>query len=397
MNVSDDSNYSTNTESGHGTAAFNRFIWIAIQRPVDGDGYLMQGSLVATPENDLIIDTPAVTVNGDWDLPTSWNIVNGSYTYSMLVIPTYDAAATYTVASTDLVYQANKIYKCLAASTTGQDPISNPGVWEEITQVEAEAFTKYYSKGDISQTCITENTISYETTLVDSEGATDIAIDNDCDLVTIGDNSNYTTNDENGHAEAHFTDYVRISITKPGGDIWVLGSLTGDDVAITPPSAGSHSYGWDMDDADNDGMYIMTICAFPTWQADIHYNSFTASQKVIVYYDGLLWQALTANLNSTPVEGADWTKYTGDGSETRYCFTTHVTILCRTIDPCYQDAITRLHCEQGACSKDFCDNPLAIKAMKMRLLKDDITYNVCKKNWAQVEKLINLGLTICGC
>lgn len=405
ISIQDTSDYAGNTDAGHAAANFTDYRKMLIKRPVDLDTYDMETTAANTSENDETIVAPSVTAGLTVDAPTSWNLLNGNYIGIIVSIPTWDAAITYTSASVDCVYRSGKLYKCVAVTSTGDVPNgAGAASWELFTLEDLlsapASYSKYYGKINLEQSCITENTIAFEATFLDSTGATDISIDTDCDLVTFGDNSNYNTTDENGHDESCFTDYIKIIISKPDGTDYVLGSLTGDDVAIGVPSLGSHSYGWDMDDSDNDGLYNMKIVTFPTWKTDIYYNSFTASQPVIVYYDGLLWKALVANLNSIPAEGStDWELYEGTGEGTRYCFQSKTVITCRTIDPCYVSAVDAYVNKRlcGNCPNDLCSNPCLLKMVDLNAIKDAIAINTCRKNWSMVEDLINLGLSTCSC
>lgn len=405
QSATDSSNYTTTTDQGHAASNFSEFLRIEITRPVDADVYLIETSPIASAENDQIIAAPSVTPNIAINLPASWTIVNGTYTGRITAIPTWNALSTFEVASKDVVFYNAKIYKCIAASSVGEQPDITPASWEEITWEDMLADLPYYSKyvqksNAIAFNCITENTVLYETTLLDSTGAVDIAIDTDCDTVTFGNNSNYDTNDENGHAEANFTDYLQIVLIKPDGTEYVLGTLTGDDEAITPPSFGAHEYDWDMATGDTDGRYEVYLKSVPTWATETYYNSFDAATPVIVWYDNKLWKAVTANLNSPPALGnPNWEEYTGDLKDTRYCFDTNMIITCRTIDPCYAELVKKYTCMRlaGKCPQDMCDNPIAAKTWDLRIIKDDISYEICAKNWSRVDDLINLARTTCAC
>jgi hypothetical protein len=372
-------------------------------RPVDFDTYDIETISANTDGNDLTIVAPSITQNITTELPSTWNLLNGSYIGKIVSIPNFDNGVAYTVTSNDCVFHSGSLYKCIQ-DTMINVPFDGSLYWELFTIEDLLndplSYSKYYGKINIEQSCITENTIAFEATFLDSTGATDISIDTECDLVTFGDNSNYNTTDENGHDESCFTDYIKIIVSKPDGTDYVLGSLTGDDVAIGVPSLGSHEYAWDMDDTDNDGLYNMKIVTFPTWKTDIYYNSFTASQPVIVYYGGSLWKALVANLNSIPADGnANWQLYEGTGEGTRYCFQSKTVITCRTIDPCYVNAVDSYVNKRlcGNCPSDLCNNPCLLKMVDLKAIKDAIAINTCRKNWSMVEDLINLGLSTCSC
>jgi hypothetical protein len=414
LTITDSSNYAASDESGHLQAAFTEFFVAEVTRPEDSDIYRFNTVAAETAGTDETLDAhPGTTAGLAMPLPAEWIVVNGVYSWKMITIPDYDAAAFMN--TNELVYYNGKIYKALQ-NNDGQDPEEvDSEYWVEVSEATVKTntggvFNKYVATGTLTVSCVPATDEYFAATLVET-GTTvaEVSISSDCDDVTIVDNSNYgyTADDveigsnENGHLRSHFTDYRRIVITVHDAEAasHEMSSLAGEgDETITAPSTANMSFVWDMADDDEDALYSIEIFSVPTWQTEVFYNSMTASRKVIVYHDGQLWEATANNLNQEPAEGSSyWELYTGDLKDTRYYFKTRIYMTCRSIDHCYQTAVHNAICNDTGC--DCCDDLSTSmkKAMRIRIGLDNISYSFARGDWDSVQNTIDHLLSICNC
>jgi hypothetical protein len=400
--ITDLSNYDAAAQNGAERADFTDFLMVRVERPVDGGIYEFATANAQTLDNDQIIDAPSEDTGNEYTVPSSFHVVNGSYTATVVAIPTYDATVGYF--TDNLVYHNGSIYRAVQ-NVTGIEPGTNDLAWElkTVTEViDGDIGTVYTSFKVYSVEFLTESTDPYATTMLDAQSVLQVSIGSNCDLITAVDGSNYGTNDENGHSLSDFDGYRRLIISNSGGVVAELNSLDNDDTTdeITPASTGNTALVWDMADNDNDGLYTIELCSVPSWKQEVYYNSMTASRKVIVWHNNQLWEATAANLNEEPgAEGSsNWTVFTGNLSDTRYCFDAKVVVTCRTIDLCYKTMVYEANCLSiNCCEDEICDNPKLVGAMRMNLIMTELPWAVSNKDWSRVDSLVNAALNICCC
>ena len=147
ITIVDNSNYSTNTESGHSQADFSEFYKIKIVCPDnteylfssigDGDASLTVPSLSALP-----ITTVYPYTTGD-----------GLYVITMYTLPLWNKVATYNV-GIDYVYHSGVMYKCIGAGFNPPDLA--PADWQVITDIETLP-TKYRLTQNVAVTCAAQS------------------------------------------------------------------------------------------------------------------------------------------------------------------------------------------------------------------------------------------------
>lgn len=414
ITVSDDSNYSLSTEGGFEQADFMNYTAVEIVRPYDGaiaryntaqadlgvGGDIVVSDVVVGPAT-----TPLVQA-----IPESFAFVNGEYTLHLITAPTYDNLETYGFG--DVVYTTGALYVALINSPGLNPPISADWALVTEAQIKAEpiAYAKVYQTGVVTVSCIVENTILFEATMVATgDTSSDISISEDGSEITFVDHSNYgyenelfvwVGTDENGHQRSQFTGYRKITVTRPDDTEYVLGTVEFDQ-EITAPSTGNMSFVWEMATTDKDGLYDVVLCAIPSWQEDTLYNSLSGTNPVIVYHSAKLWKALQANLNSEPIDGSlDWEEFTGELEGTRYCFSTKFMTTTRDIVPCKNGAVKAVLCRLTGdpCNPDLRNSSGYRKAMDLEIALDGISRAFVNEDWSTVDELFNFAHTLCcGC
>tara|TARA_R110000772_G_scaffold113472_1_gene217762 strand:+ start:788 stop:2278 length:1491 start_codon:yes stop_codon:yes gene_type:complete len=226
--------------------------------------------------------------------------------------------------------------------------------------------------------------------------------DCDCKTITFSDNSNYD-NGLLGH-DPLFFNHRTITLTRPDGSeyIWstdaAVGSAQVVDQIIAPHWNSNNMFGYNISGSDTDGIYEVKICTYPDWQDDIYYDE---SLNYFVYRSGIIYKQVASGLNVDPeldVNNDFWIEATINDDRGRYCAEEKIVILCISIMDCYKKAVNASLCDikLNPC-KGLSDNPLLLKAMKMRVTLDALEWAVCDENWDLAEEHIAILKSICCC
>jgi len=153
----------------------------------------------------------------------------------------------------------------------------------------------------------------FQVSILDSNG--DASANGVDGTVTLVDYSNYSTSGEVGHDQSDFSDYKKITLTSRGGYSYVLSTLVGGDVLISPPSAEilpiTHTIPYDVDDVHN-----IVLIAIPTWDNAVTYNILDGP---CVYYNTKLYECIKSGTNKNPVtEITYWTEIDDDDLNEKY-------------------------------------------------------------------------------
>ena len=135
-------------------------------------------------------------------------------------------------------------------------------------------------------------------------------------VVSIVDHSNYGESvPEAGHARSNFSDFYKVLITLPTGNMYLFSSLGDGDEVITTPSAGDPTV--DYTYLTGDGQYFVTVYVLPTYDPSAAYVTSTAP---CVYYDGKYYRCILSGTGQTPdVSPTYWTEITSiDSLPTKY-------------------------------------------------------------------------------
>jgi hypothetical protein len=238
----------------------------------------------------------------------------------------------------------------------------------------------------------------------DSLGENTIEVLDGCLGLSVEDESNYSANNNSGHALSDFTDYIRISVTRPDNSVHILSSVPGTDVdeAISAPSVGNSVYNFlFQEDIDEDGIYTVRMCVYPTWNI---LSNYVTSVLNVVYYNGIFYKAIAVNVGSQPdLNPLDWEVYEPTLDEeilTRYCREQKVVVLCLTINECNEQLLHKAFCEinNDFCNDDMlCKNYHFLQATKLDMIKQAMVYSVNRSAWNEVEQQMNLLRSICNC
>jgi hypothetical protein len=239
--------------------------------------------------------------------------------------------------------------------------------------------------------------------------------DCDCSKITFSDNSNYD-NGLLGH-DPSFFNHRTITLTRPDGSqyIWSTDGVIGQppsscgclpvedntqvvDQIINPHWNSNNMFGYNLLDSDTDGIYTVKICTYPDWQDDIYYDE---SLNYFVYRNGVIYKQVASGTGIDPeldVDNNFWIAATIDDDRGRYCAEEKIVLLCISIMDCYKKAVTESLCDikLNPC-KGLCDNPLLLKAMKLRVTLDALDWAVCDENWDLAEDHIAILKSICCC
>lgn len=153
LNIEDATIYSSNTP-GHNLVNFTDYIRIELTR---GDGSLYIMSSVDGEDVDEVITAPASNPSHYHPYYFLDTDVDGIYTATLEVYPTWDAAVAYTTDELTVVYYQGTLYQLLQNST-GEDPALTPSSWQVYEATEEEALlTRYVTQQKIVVLCISIN------------------------------------------------------------------------------------------------------------------------------------------------------------------------------------------------------------------------------------------------
>lgn len=240
-------------------------------------------------------------------------------------------------------------------------------------------------------------------------------VDCDCSEITFSDNSNYD-NGLLGH-DPLFFNHRTITLIKPNGSLytWSTDGVLGQPVShcgcapivdstqtvnqiITPHWNSNNMFNYNLSGTDSDGVYTVKICTYPDWQDDVYYD---VSLNYFVYRNGAIYKSVGSGSGVDPELDTDqlyWRLAETSDSRGRYCAEQKIVILCINIMDCYKSAVTKALCDikLNPC-KSMCENPLLLKAMKLRVTLDALEWAVCAENWDLAEDHIALLKSICCC
>ena len=387
--VLDESIYGANGEPSHDRALFSDFRLIEVTRELDGVKYIYATLAALTGSTDQTIDPPSANTGESWTLPTSFTSVNGAYSMLLITVPTWNSGVAYNPLST--VYYGGSFYRTDGAILAAQDAPDENGDWVAVSlddlRTEAE-YTEYRSTDNTTLSCLIQNTEYFEATLQTTGNVDNIYINQNGTTVIVTDHTNYFTNDENGHLDQFFT-YRILQVTKPGGGVWTMSSIAGQNQLITAPSTGNMVMQYTFQTNDVDGVYGIQLISIPTWGENVYYNSQTASQSVIVYHNLKRWILVTTNIGVEPgTYTAYWVEFTGDIANTRYCYTTNIVVLELNVDKAINNAILAgaKMISDNPCNNNFlCNNPKFLTAMKLIMLRESIEINSCFRRYELVQ------------
>jgi hypothetical protein len=216
-----------------------------------------------------------------------------------------------------------------------------------------------------------------------------------CGKLTITDES-IIPNDSVGHA---VFGYRKIIVQTPN-NTYTYSSLTADnaDQSISVLSAnGVNNFNYNFQDSDTDGIYSVTLYNFPAWNDSVLYSK---QSKPIVFLNGILYRCVESNTGvdpSTDTNNDFWEVYTiGDNTlKTRYARNSKSVVLCISLLACHDRTVSEAFCGDVGCGENICENSDFQKAMKLSLLRKAICIAEENKDWAEVERLVEIFKNLC--
>lgn len=343
--------------------------------------------------------------------PSMKNFMLEMYSSDSLVITMTE---DYNGASRELIYRVSSAGA--TSSIDGVDVVALPAPANQLPQ-----FGDVYSINSYSVTASTIVEIDccpvvspFYASLSNSCEST-VNVDCDCSKITFSDNSNYD-NGLLGH-DPLFFNHRTITLTKPDGSIytWSTDGVLGQPVSncgclpvvsniqtvnqiINPHWNSNNMFNYNLADTDSDGVYTVKICTYPDWQSGVYYD---VSLNYFVYRNGAIYKSIGSGSSIDPeldVDNLYWRLAETSDSRGRYCSEEKIVILCISIMDCYKSTVTKALCDikLNPC-KSMCENPLLLKAMKLRVTIDALEWAVCAENWDLAKDHIELLKSICCC
>lgn len=241
---------------------------------------------------------------------------------------------------------------------------------------------------------------SFNTSLSTGD-CTNISISCDCKKITFSDTTNYESNGLVGHDAELFTSRT-IVMTRPDGSTYTWGTsdVSVKDELIQPHYSSTNNFQYSFGPNDIDGIYEIKLCTYPDWTPLVQYEAYT---QTIVRRNGTLYKVTTSNTNIDPSSAGGstyWTEYicNGNCTDTRYCVTEKVVVLCISLLKCYKKLVKDAFCgmESNPC-KSMCDNKEFMQAMKFRVALDALEFAVCSNDWVSAKKHLDLLKSLCCC
>lgn len=143
MTINDTSNYTTSTEDGAEAADFSYFRKVIVTDP---NGIAYTFSSLGT--GDQLIG--AGDSGSNQMSYTLSNAVDGVYTITLITVPSWNAASTYTNTSYVVDSVTGLLYKSILNANTNQDPATPTNYWTQVTQDEVSS--RFITSGNIART-----------------------------------------------------------------------------------------------------------------------------------------------------------------------------------------------------------------------------------------------------
>jgi hypothetical protein len=396
LEIQDLSNFPNDQVVTHDQSVFDTFLKVRIDRP-DGTSYTYS----AQAGSDALVPATSVTL-----FSSIYNLlpsdINGTYSVTILSVPTFQEDEAYSNVDSDVVYYNGSLWAANVVSATSFPAMGDPQ-WDLIDETALESnFPKYTGVDTAAISCLPAT--NFMASIEDASGENTIEVLNGCTGLSVEDTSNYSSNNNSGHTLPDFTDYIHITITRPDNSVYTMSSQPGTDVdeAISAPSVGTSVYNFLFQDGiDEDGIYTVRMCAYPTWNTR---SSYVTSVLNVVWYNGVFYKAIVASTGLQPdLNPTEWEVYAPTLDEeilTRYCMEHKAVVLCLTINECNEKLIHKAFCE---ISSDFCNDDMLCKnyhflqSTKLLMVKEAMAYSVNRNAWNEVEEQMNLLRKICSC
>lgn len=227
-----------------------------------------------------------------------------------------------------------------------------------------------------------------------------ITLDQECNVLTIIDKSDYLTATDSGHElMGYFDTFRQLEIKRPNGTSFNYDAEGNMDGQWDAPFNGTTTITHNMEEDSADGVYEVTLYVAPTYQAGSTYTHSTANPKS-VYYLGQLYKTIATTTGNLPTDEDYWVECTREDLSSKYRTTETFALTCRKLTRCYERLVHEANCiiRDEHCDDDLlCTNKEFLGAMKLRLAIDGISYAAKNRKWNEVKSISNLANKICSC
>jgi hypothetical protein len=392
----DNSNYDTNGLSRFARARFSN-LYVFVTRP-DATVYTFgSGTLIAVDAS--ITDPSALSAPQQITYNFINTDVNGVWQVDMVTVPDYAPGETYQIG--EVVVFGGGVWQNTLANNLLAPSVPNGWVVTTIPALRA-ALSSFDSGMNVTIDCI--QNIYYQTLMVDTVNDTyAVEVNDTCTAIEFTDTSNWVTNNEEGHALADFSNYRKITLTRPSTGTYVYFTVAGVgvDEVISPASVGSQDFIYTLLDTDIDGRYQIAICEYPTW--GIGYN-YSAARLTVVFYNDILYKCIVDNIGLQPdLNPTEWEVYAPDPATelvSRYCYVANISVFCIGLNQCIEEKLHEAICliQSDFCNDDIlCKNRKYLAINELLLLRKGVEHSTNRRMWTEVDKDFNLMRQICNC
>ena len=210
-------------------------------------------------------------------------------------------------------------------------------------------------------------------------------------LIVIKDLSDYIGSTQDGHLTADFSDYKKVIMQNPKRTF--VYSTEGDGDSIITAGNTSNTFNFTLQSEDIDGVYDFTLYTVPTYLISATYD-----RHECVYYNGVLYKNnINGSTGDTPDSSTNWVVINEELLSSKYCVATSIAITDRNLLNCYEELLYKAGCDlQSNLCGSLCDNPTAMKAVKMRMLIDLICFDASNNNFVDAKKKFVLAHQLCN-
>jgi hypothetical protein len=224
-----------------------------------------------------------------------------------------------------------------------------------------------------------------------------ISTDSGCDMFTTIDSSNYTLNNESGHALSDFSVFRRLVINYMNISNYVMSSVPDEPepfTAIPPASSANNTLIQPL--TTGDGWYSFNLQTVPTYNSGASYVAGT----------NCVWNPTDSNLylciqNSTgnrpDLSPLFWTVITEDQLPNKYSVIVAIVTMCQ-LATCIPVMINNALCgNPNIPCTNLCNNPALINAIILVLIQYGINTSATLGQATNTTNMFNYSTAICNC
>lgn len=226
----------------------------------------------------------------------------------------------------------------------------------------------------------------------------DVVVDTACDNIVSEDHSDYVGNTDSGHALSDFSDYRKLTITRPDKSTFVFSSIADGDVVINAASGGNNEFTFAFTASETDGVYTMKLCTVPTYNAAATYEK----DSDIVFFNTKFYKSrVGSNTGNQPdTSTTEWLVIPEADISDKYCVSFSIGVNCIALLKCYEELNFEANCviRDNFCNTEvLCKNKPFLDTITLRLLLDGADFAVARSQFEEAENIYNLAKKLCNC